>query len=312
VHRREFMQSASLLPALSPLQRDARGAVQDRREELITARTQDDLVHAGLLVTPAAQPNPIAIIWVHGASANFYVPSYVEIARASASRGHAFFSVNTRMHDFGSVLAFRDDGNLRGGAYWGLPSKEPLDIAAWIDRAVESGYRRVVLVGHSAGGGAVRGYQAERNDPRVIGIVMASVGLGPAPTRPDPDLLKTADDMIAKGRGQDFLPNLRLSAQTYADFGRTPLDVWDFYGVEGTPNPAIARVRCPLLAWFGSNDVGTAADLERLRALIARQKTGPAQVDTQIIEGADHLYTGFATRIAETLVTWIRQVSSTV
>jgi pimeloyl-ACP methyl ester carboxylesterase len=215
------------------------------------------------------------------------------------------------MHDIGSSLAFGASGNLRGGAYWGLPSKEPLDLAAWIDRASELGYRRIVLVGHSAGGPAARRYQAERNDPRVIGLVMASVGLGPAPPRPDPDLLKTADDMVAKGRGQDFLPNLRLSAQTYADFGHTPLDTWDFYGVEGTPNPAIARVRCPLLAWFGSKDVGTAADLERLRALIARQKTGPSRVDTQIIEGADHLYTGFATQIADILATWSTQVSAT-
>ena len=312
MQRRQFLQSSSILPALAALQGDVRGVVQDRREELITARTQDDLVHTALLVAPAVRPNPIAVIWVHGASGNFYVPSYVEIARATASRGYPFLSVNTRMHDIGSSLAFGASRNLRGGAYWGLPSKESVDLAAWIDRASELGYRRVVLVGHSAGGPAARRYQADRNDLRVVGLVMASVGLGPAPPRPDPDLLKTADEMVAKGRGEDFLPNLRLSAQTYADFGHTPLDVWDFYGVEGTPDPAIARVRCPLLAWFGSKDVGTAADLQRLRDLIARQKTGPARVDTQVIEGADHLYTGLATRIADTLVTWIKQVSSTV
>lgn len=94
MQRRQFLQSSSILPALAALQGDVRGVVQDRREELITARTQDDLVHTALLVAPAVRPNPIAVIWVHGASGNFYVPSYVEIARATASRGYPFLSLH--------------------------------------------------------------------------------------------------------------------------------------------------------------------------------------------------------------------------
>ena len=215
------------------------------------------------------------------------------------------------MHDIGCVVSYRPDfPNRRGGSYWGLASKQSIDIAAWVEVASLRGYRRVVIVGHSAGGPAVRRYQVERNDPRVIGIVMASVGLGPAPPRADPTVLKVASQMVADGRGQELLANPRISAATYVDYAQAPVDIWDFYGREtSTSNPAIGRLRCPLLVWFGSTDVGNAADLERLKALIARHG-GPSRVDMQVIEGADHNYTGHEPQIARILTAWIKRLSA--
>jgi hypothetical protein len=139
---------------------------------------------------------------------------------------------------------------------------------------------------------------------------MASVGLGPAPPRevPASPRLKTASEMVAGGRGQDFLPDLRLSAATFLDYARIPDEVWDFYGTRtSTSNPAIIRIRCPLFAWFGSNEpeIGTAADLDRLKALVARHTEGPSRIDTRIVEGADHLYVGQEAQIAKILTSWI-------
>lgn len=286
--------------------------MRPRREELVSVRTEDDLVLTGLLVEPARlRPRRIAVIWVHGAGQNFYFPSYVKIARETAARGYAFLTINTRMHDIGSFLGYREEGDIRGGAYWGLPSKQTLDIAAWIQYAGTRGYSRVVLVGHSAGGPAARIYQAEKQDPRVIGLVMASVSVTPAPRSPNPALLAVASQMVVEGRGQDFLPNVpfRLSAGTYLDYEKIAPDLWDFYGVE-TPNPAITRIHCSLLAWFGSKepDIGTASDLDRLRKLIARQSHGPVTVNTAIVDNADHLYGGQEHQIARILVNWIAKL----
>ena len=285
-------------------------AKRHTHEELVTVQTEDQLAMTGLFVRPEAKPaRPIAVVWIHGASANFYVPSYMRIGRAVASRGFPFITANTRMHDIGSVLSYQS--GLRGGAYWGLPSKQSIDIAAWIGFAEARGYRQVVLVGHSAGGPAARGYQAERQDPRVIGLVMASVGLGPAPPRTDPDpRLKIAEQMVASSKGQDFLPDLRLSAATYVDYAQTPVDFWDFYGtVLTTPNPAIQRIHTPLFAWFGSREEGAAADLERLKSLIARHGQGPVRVDTRIIENADHDYDGQEPQVASILTAWINRLT---
>jgi hypothetical protein len=160
----------------------------------------------------------------------------------------------------------------------------------------------------------VRGYLAERGDARVVGVVMASVGVDPSQAgAEDPERLKTAREMVASGRPGDFLPNLRISASTYVDYADTPPEMRDFYGMK-VPNPAITRVRCPLLAWFGSRepDIGSAADLERLRELISRHPQGPARVDTQIVEGADHLYVGQEAQVARILTDWIARLRARV
>jgi len=214
------------------------------------------------------------------------------------------------MHDIGCVLADKPDGSaIRGGSLWGLPSREPLDIAAWIDVAEQKGHSSVVLIGHSAGGPAVRRYMAERTDKRVIGWGQASVGLALWPPRGDADRLKIATEMVAAGRGQDFLPNLRLSAGTFLDYEQTPDDIYDFYGVEDK-KPAIARVRTPLLAFYGSKgDVGSMADLDRMRELIARHSGGPTHMDSAIVQGADHDYSGQEVQVALLLANWIGRLA---
>src|SRR5262249_47910230 len=154
-------------------------------------------------------------------------------------------------------LMSRSGSPIRGGMYWGLPSKEVLDIAGWVDLAVARGYKKVVLVGHSAGGPAVRRYQSEKQDPRVVGIVLASVAVGAPPSKSNPERDRIAAQMVSEGRGQEFLPNLRISAATYVDYGRLT-------------EPDISRIACPILAWFGSNEagIGTADDLKRMREQI--------------------------------------------
>jgi hypothetical protein len=141
--RREFLQSSALIALVAPeadrleTQNPARPTNKPTREELVSVRTEDGLVMTGLQVTPDRPASrPLAVIWIHGAGANFYLPSYVNIARATASLGYLFITANTRMHDIGSVLAYQP-AQVRGGTYWGLPSKEPLDIAGgWLMRPI--------------------------------------------------------------------------------------------------------------------------------------------------------------------------------
>src|SRR5947207_14837548 len=79
---------------------------------------------------------------------------------------------------------------------------------------------------------------------------------------------------------------------TFLDIANTPPEFKDFFGVQ-TPNPAVTRIRCPLLAFFGTRgDVGTEEDLARLKSCIQRQSSGPSRVDTVMIQHADHMYAG--------------------
>src|SRR5262245_39521091 len=54
-------------------------------EQLIYARTRDEIVNSGVIFTPPKEAaKPAAVIWIHGWGVNFYQPTYVGIGRALA------------------------------------------------------------------------------------------------------------------------------------------------------------------------------------------------------------------------------------
>lgn len=280
-------------------------------EQLVYVRSEDGIINGGVMFAPPQESaKPIAIIWIHGWGVNFYSPTYVMIGRALAEHGYTCTSANTRMHDLGNVAGYRLGKRIRGGGYWGVASEEVRDLAAWIDFAEEQKFKKVVLVGHSAGWSAVRRYQAQEQDERVVGVVLAS-GAVRADTRPtDPEQLAQATRMMAEGRGDDLVRDPKrsfpsfISAATFLDIANAPPEYRDFFGVQ-TPSPAVTRIRCPLLAFFGTRgDVGGQADLDLLKSSIARQSSGPSRVDTVMIENADHMYTGEEAQVSEVIAKW--------
>src|SRR4029434_8545856 len=112
-------------------------------EEIVFARTKDDIVNAGVMfVPPKESAKPIAVIWIHGWGVNFYQPTYVGIGRALAEHGYACITGNTRMHDLGNVASWRDGKRIRGGGYWGVASEEVRDLATWIEFAEGRGLHK--------------------------------------------------------------------------------------------------------------------------------------------------------------------------
>jgi pimeloyl-ACP methyl ester carboxylesterase len=177
---------------------------------------------------------------------------------------------------------------------------------------VTRGFKGVVLAGRSAGSTFVRIYQAEKQDRRVAGFVFAS-GTVRWPELPDdPEILAQARRLVADGRGDVLVSRSKraadlsyISAAAIVDFAEIPFEEKDFFGVE-TPNPAVRRVHCPILAWYGTKepDEGTAADLELLKSCVKRQKSGTTRVDTVMIPNATHVYDGVEADVAKILAQW--------
>ena len=282
-------------------------------EQIVSVRSEDSIVNGGVMFYPPDDARKsVAVIWIHGWGVNFYQPTYVNIGRELAARGYACIAGNTRMHDLGNVLGQRDGKRLRGGGYWGVASDEVRDVAAWIDLAEAKGFKQVVLVGHSAGWSAVRNYQATKQDPRVVGVVLAS-GAVRAETRPtNMKMLNTATNLISIGRGDDLLriagrsfPSF-ISADTFADIANTAPGQKDFFGMQGT-NADVTRIHCPLLAFFGTREgnIGTEEQLKAMKAAVERLPTRPNRVDITMIKGADHMYAGEEEQVAETISRWV-------
>jgi pimeloyl-ACP methyl ester carboxylesterase len=275
-----------------------------RNEEIVYTETEDGLLLEGVLMRPRDEiAQPLALVWVHGLTSKFYAPTEIKVGRGVVDAGYTVISGNNRGHDFGSRVRRRAGEVLLGGGGWELFDESPRDVAAWIGFAQSLGFERVALLGHSLGALKVTYYQAQRRDPRVAGVVAASPPLRAG--RFDSKLVALAQQMVADGHGQDLLPwgstaagAGTMSAATYLH--RVNIG-FDFYGVD-VPEPAVSRIECPLLVLFGTeNDVGTADDLE----LIRRNASSAARVDTAMIAGGDHGYTGQEAQVAGILVEWL-------
>jgi alpha-beta hydrolase superfamily lysophospholipase len=275
-------------------------------EELVFVETEDGLPHEGLVIRPAdREPLPIPLLWVHGLTSKFYSRPCVQIGRELATRGYTFVTGNNRGHDFGYPYRPSPDAapRLYGGG-WELLSEAPRDISAWLGFTVGLGFRGVALLGHSLGARKVAQYQAERQDERVLGLAIASPPM--ANFRPRPELLAQAKTLIAAGRGQDLLPwgisPAGAGTVSAASFHDRAQQHWDLFGLEDL-EPPIARVRCPLLACYGTDEawVGGARELEVIR----QRATGATRVETHLFAGADHSYTGQHVAVAAVLADWL-------
>jgi pimeloyl-ACP methyl ester carboxylesterase len=283
-------------------------------EELVYSMSRDTVFNAGLLFHPKKELlKPLAVIWVHGWGVNFYSPSYIAIGRAFAERGYTFISVNTRMHDLANVEGYKSGKRVRGGGYWGIASDQTKDIAGWVDFAQSKGFKKIILIGHSAGAAAVREYQSAFQDNRVSGLVLASGSVDPAPPI-DSSQYVQARPLMSEDKGDELIKDPKrsfpsyISAATFMDIANSPPGYKDFFGVN-TPNAGITKIQCPILAFYGTNDdIGNERTLELLKSSIQKQPTGPVSVTTTIIKGADHMYMGQEIQTAEAIIKWVENI----
>lgn len=267
-------------------------------EELVTTTTEDGLLLNGVVIRPSGRPRrAIPIVWVHGLTGTFYGRSTTGVGRALAALGYTVVAGNNRGHDFGALLPRPNGEPLLAGGGWERFDQCIFDVAAWIGVAAGLGFPGVVLAGHSLGALKVGYYQATRSDPRVRGLVAAS-----APVRAGElnlELVAMAERLVSQADGRDLLGwgatqagAGTVSAQTYLNRATTNVDVYGFV----TPNPRVALIRCPILAFYGSEEpnVGGPAQLEAIRL----NATASPWIETQMIEGADHSYLGHEGEVA--------------
>jgi pimeloyl-ACP methyl ester carboxylesterase len=281
-------------------------------EQIVFSKSNDDILNAGVMFgAKKGIAKTMAVILVHGWGVNFYSPEYISIGRSLSEKGYTCIVVNTRMHDIGNVEGYKWGKRLRGGGYWGVANDQTKDIAAWVDFAESNGFKRVILAGHSAGCAAVRIYQAEKQDNRIIGLVFASGSVN-SDSPIDTSLVSQAIRFSSENKGDELVEDPTrsfpsyTSAATIMDIVNTAPEYKDFFGIH-TANAGITKIQCPVLAFYGSNgDIGNETDLELLKSSIKKQPKGPSNITTTIITGADHMYTGEEEQVAGVITKWIK------
>lgn len=278
---------------------------RDYAEELVYTDREDGLALEGALVLPSSVPaKSTAIIWVHGNTTRFYDYPYLLIGREMARRGYPFFTVNTHGHDVISIVWGLEGDATPGGASWERFSEVPLDMSAWVGYAVERGFKRVVLVGHSFGANKVVYHAAERpDDERIAGVIAASPDIKwSAP----PERVRRAEELEADGKLDSYMPHLdenptwyEMSVRTFLERVRIAQHVFN----SEMQTPYISQVRVPVLAFYGTEEawLGGRADLEQLKQH-APQVT---RFDIATIEGGDHVYWGKHVEAARLITDWV-------
>ncbi len=279
-------------------------------EEIIYTTSEDGFLLEGILIRPADQPaHPIGIICIHGNAGRFYDYPYVTIGRALAAAGFTFVSANTRGHDISAFIWRSTEGRptawsapdampIGAGSGWERLDESPRDLAAWVEAVANLGMRGIVLMGHSSGAQRVVLYQAERQDVRIAGLVLASPDLqGFMP----PGELEEAQRMVANGQGMDVLPAqpfapwYRQSAQTVVN----KASVLSHLLISADGEPTIAAIRNSILAFFGANERGAEGILSTIQ-----QQARATHTNIRLIDDADHIYTGHEGDIAAIIAQW--------
>ena len=283
--------------------------------ELLRVRTADGIALDGCLMSPEVIGSQRATdsveVWllVHGTGGNFYSPGVLETFAAqmagtvpprSPIHSHAL-RVNTRGHDVISSLT--------DGAAFESIADCVHDLQAWLDELVRRGFQRIGLVGHSMGGVKVIYSQAHAPHPHVVAIV----GLSPPrfchaewqtsplgqPFRED---YQRAQDLVASGRADELmlvqqpLPLWFTASGFLAKYG--PHDDYDFV-------PLLPKLSCPTLIMVGTESIASSPAFASVPAAIAACQRSHANVQLQIVPGANTGYSGHREVPGQLTLAWM-------
>lgn len=196
------------------------------------------------------------------------------------------------------------------------------DIGGGVNYLMDVGCSSVVVLGHSLGGTEVAYYQAKTSDPRVKALILSASPCDVkgrtyrffSAVRPDDprgaylELLNMAERMVGEGRGDRIL-EVPIPLPTGVAY--TPMSAETFLSYRSPKSD------CSLLKWVGgvtvpililSHEVPymitSPEDAEEIR----RAATSSQRVDSVLIKGSDHFYTGHEEETGQAVLEWLNKV----
>jgi alpha-beta hydrolase superfamily lysophospholipase len=279
---------------------------------LVSVRTRDGVVLAGVAAHPRGRRR-LALVWVHGLGSSF--ASGQPLIRALAARlnadGVGYLKLDTRGHD---VVA-RSGARLVGAAFERFGASVD-DIRAAIALATRSGYRRVILAGHSTGANKALHYLAGTGDRRVAALLL----LGPIADvagerrrigRRALARRVAAAERIARRDPEALVPRAWgfLSARRFLSLYRPgeAEDVFPYYR-PGARWTALGRVHAPLAVVIGSRDEYLDRRAAEVIAAFERHAVRARAFTGIVVPRARHGFRGHEPALARAVAGWVRTV----
>ena len=277
---------------------------------LVRARTRDGVWLDGVVAEPRRRRD-VAFIWVHGLGSVFSSgqPLIHALSRRLTAAGIAYFKLNNRGHD----TVARGGTRLAGAALERF-GESVEDIRTTIALARGSGYRRIILAGHSTGANKVLHYVARTRDRRVRGLIL----LGPVSDiagemkrigRRELRRRVAVAERIARRDPDALVPRAFgfWSARRYLSLYRPgeAEDVFPYYRSSARWT-ALGRVRVPLAVVVGSRD--EYLDRRPAELIDAFERNAPRAPSFSgiVIAGARHSFQTREDEVSRALLRWIQ------
>ena len=279
---------------------------------LVSVSTRDGVVLEGVAVHPRGRRRT-ALVWVHGLGSTF--SSGQPLIRVLSARlnaaGIGYLKLNTRGHG----VVTRAGKRLAGAAFERF-AESVHDLRAAVALAIRSGYRRVILAGHSTGANKALHYMARTRDRRVAGLIL----LGPVSDvagerkrigRRELARRVAAAERLARRDPEALVPRawgFRGAARFVSLYrpGEAE-DVFPYYRPDADWR-ALRRVRVPTAVIVGSRDEYLDRRAAELVAAFERNATGARAFTGIIVPRAPHGFRGHEPALAREVVRWARTV----
>ena len=281
--------------------------------DLIYTTTEDKLILPGAHYS--SDKKDVCVVFIHGMSGTIIDNRHADVLGQTLSKSKiGFLYGHNRGYGHISDITVADQPILdeqkryrRVGTTYERFEESIYDIDAWIKSAVDLGYSKIILAGHSLGGPKVIHYMSKKSPSSVVGVILASpadmVGLFERYETNPTEILEEANRNIAQGKLLEIVSHkiygwYYLSSQTTVDLFTKggPADVLS----------EISAIKQPILALYGENDdsfvKSAQEDLDDLKRLATRCKS----FTIAIIPGANHTYDGKETEFSEVVLDWIK------
>lgn len=284
--------------------------------DLVQVTAVDGVRLHGALETPPDGTSPGAVdVWLclHGTGSNFYAGAMLGgLTPKLLAAGAAVLRANTRGHDIVCTGPSAGGHALLGAAFERV-SEATLDIVAWLKLLSERGYQRVGLLGHSLG--AIKAVYALAADdaPQVAALVAASPPRLSfehfGQSRRGPEFLKNyaeAERLVSIGK-----PDELMLVQFPIAYYVTAAGFVDRYGPAERYNilRMLDRVNCPTLMTYGSSEVQAHDAFRGMPEAVEKCATEQNLLQTAVIAGADHQYTGCYDTLAARITKWTARLA---
>lgn len=285
--------------------------------DLVQVTTRDGLRLDGAFQGPPAGSAPAvpvdAFCLIHGTGGNFYSSTLFDsLAERLLGLGCGVLRVNTRGHDGISTAATARGGRRQGAAYEVVDDCRH-DVAAWCDWLRGRGAGRIGLVGHSSG--AVKALYAVSHDPAlrpaaVLALSPPRLSYSWFCASPEgPEFLRAyaqAEEAVRAGRPTALLDvslplPLVISAAGYVE-KYSPDERYNFLTF-------VSHTPCPVLVTLGGVEVETNMAFRGTPEALEPLTRKNPRLQTAVIAGADHFYTGVRPELLARVEAWLRSLA---